>query len=250
VLAARVRAAHADVAQREGRLRAASGGGAHELPGIRLMASGLPRPQWNNADVTAHAEDVGEVDMAAVRQWYAEREVPWGVRVPAGFSWPYGRRLLAKRAMAADVGAVGPAAAPDGVQLAPAAPDDLDTYARVDAAAFDDEPGPTSDYARPLLAADGFRCLLAIADEEPAGVGYGVLGDGSAGRTVGIFGIGVLPAHRRRGIGTALTAHLVRWGADHGADLAWLNPDDDRAARLYSSLGFVEVAGFDVYLDC
>jgi len=46
-----------------------------------------------------------------------------------------------------------------------------------------------------------------------------------------------------------MTTDLLRWGADAGADLAWLNPDDDRAARLYTSLGFREVAGFDVYVD-
>ena len=61
--------------------------------------------------------------------------------------------------------------------------------------------------------------------------------------------MGVLPEHRRRGIGAALTGHLVRWARDEGADLAWLNPDDDRAARLYAGLGFAEVPGFDVYVD-
>ena len=46
-----------------------------------------------------------------------------------------------------------------------------------------------------------------------------------------------------------MTVHLVRWARAEGADLAWLNPDDDRAARLYARLGFREVAGFDVYVD-
>ncbi len=256
-LARRVRAAHADLAEREGRLRTATGGGALRLPGIGLMASGLPRPQWNNADVLASA-DVAAIDIGRVRRWFAERAVPWGCRVPLDFPWPYGRRLLTKRAMAAGLDdlAAEPGRQPDDVRIGTVGPDDLDAFARVDAAAFGDEVGPTADFARPMVGAAGFRCLLARVGGEPAGVAYGILtdgdgdgGGGGGGRTLGIFGVGVLADHRRRGIGAALTTDLLRWGADAGADLAWLNPDDDRAARLYTSLGFREVAGFDVYVD-
>jgi ribosomal protein S18 acetylase RimI-like enzyme len=247
-LAARVRAAHADLAQRDGRLRAATGGGALELPGIRLMASGLQHPQWNNGDVTGPA-DVARVDLAAVRGWFAERGVPWGIRVPQGMPWPYGRRVLTKRAMALPVAELREPAAPSGVLIRVAGPADLDTFARVDAAAFEEEVGPTAAYARPMLGAEGFRPLLATADGVPAGVAYGIVSTGAGGHSVGIFGVGVLPEHRRRGIGAALTVELVRWARDEGADLAWLNPDDDRAARLYARLGFREVSGFDVYVD-
>ena len=205
-LARRVRAAHGDLAEREGRLRASSGGGALALPGIRLMASGLPRPQWNNADVVEPAA-APRIDIDAVRRWYAERGVPWGMRVPLGSAWPYGRRVLTKRAMAVSLDeaptVTDPAPGPDDVLIVVAGPGDLDAFARVDAAAFDDAAGPTADYARP----------------------------------------------RRRGIGTTLTIHLLRWSRGEGADLAWLNPDDDRAARLSAALGFREVAGFDVYVD-
>ena len=152
--------------------------------------------------------------------------------------------------------AAEPGRQPDDVRIGTVGPDELDAFARVDAAAFGDEVGPTADFARPMVGAgaEGFRCLLARVGGEPAGVAYGILtdgddGGGGGGRTLGIFGVGVLADHRRRGIGAALTTDLLRWGADAGADLAWLNPDDDRAARLYTSLGFREVAGFDVYVD-
>jgi hypothetical protein len=42
-------------------LRVPYGGAFAELPGIRLMASGLPHPQWNNGDVTEPA--LVEVDL-------------------------------------------------------------------------------------------------------------------------------------------------------------------------------------------
>ena len=60
-LTARVRAAHGNAWQVEGRARRAYGGGAHAVRGARLMASGLPTPKWNNADITS-----ADVDLDAV----------------------------------------------------------------------------------------------------------------------------------------------------------------------------------------
>jgi len=36
---------------------------------------------------------------------------------------------------------------------------------------------------------------------------------------------------------------------DAGAELVHLHPDTDQAAAIYRRLGFVEVDGFDVYVD-
>jgi hypothetical protein len=72
-----VRTAHADAWEVEGRLRAPFGGGAARVRGARLMASGIAQPKWNNADVTGT-----DVDWDEVHAWYAERGVPWGIRVP------------------------------------------------------------------------------------------------------------------------------------------------------------------------
>ena len=74
----RVWTAQGDAWQAEGRRRVALGGGAAELPGIRVMASGLPHAQWNSGDVS----DPTRVDVETVRDWYASRAhgrgVPWG----------------------------------------------------------------------------------------------------------------------------------------------------------------------------
>jgi hypothetical protein len=61
--AALIRTAHADAWEAHGRFRTPYGGGAVRLPGIRLMASGLPHSQWNNGDVV----DPAAVDLEAVR---------------------------------------------------------------------------------------------------------------------------------------------------------------------------------------
>jgi GNAT superfamily N-acetyltransferase len=241
-----VLAAHGDAWQAQGRLRPSLGGGALELPGIRLMASGIPVPQWNNGDVT----DPALVDIDAVRAWYAERAVPWGVRVPAGLPWPYGRHLFAKRCMGVRPDGFRPVEPPPGLEIRPPSAAEVATYAQVDAAAFGEEDvGPTLSWTRPMLGADGFRLALALLHREPVGVGYGVRSSGTGGESIGVFGVGVLPGARRKGIGAALTTYVVEWGFATGADLAWLNPDTDEAARIYAGMGFEETGGFDVYVD-
>lgn len=175
---------------------------------------------------------------------------PWGVRVPPGAPWPYGRHLFAKRCMALLLDGTALPDDPPGVRIRPARPEDLATYAAIDATVFGaDDPAATESFLRPMVGADGFHLVLAEVDGEPAGVGYGVRSSGAGGESVGVHGVGVLPAARRRGVGTAITAAVLRWAVSTGADLAWLNPDTDEAASLYARLGFEETEGSDVYVD-
>jgi hypothetical protein len=83
-----VRSAQGDAWQVEGLLRESVGGGVGR--GARLMASSIDHPQSNNADV----DDPESADLVGMREWYAGRSVPWGVRVPAGAPWSRGRFLF------------------------------------------------------------------------------------------------------------------------------------------------------------
>src|SRR4051794_41976697 len=114
-----VRTAHADAWEAHGRHRERDGGGVARLPGVRLMASGLPHPQWNNGDVV----DPAAVDVESVRQWYADRRVPWGLRLPAGGPWPHGRMLFRKRLMGLATPSFEPAVVPAGGALPVAGPE-------------------------------------------------------------------------------------------------------------------------------
>ncbi|HWL89835.1 MAG TPA: GNAT family N-acetyltransferase, partial [Actinomycetota bacterium] len=74
------------------------------------------------------------------------------------------------------------------------------------------------------------------------------VGEASAYRlhdTVGIFGVGVVEAARRRGIGAALTLRAAR-AFDGTTDLAWLQPSD-MARRMYEGLGFLPVSEWEVW---
>jgi ribosomal protein S18 acetylase RimI-like enzyme len=58
---------------------------------------------------------------------------------------------------------------------------------------------------------------------------------------VGVRGIHVDPAHRRQGLGLAVMATLLEWGAERGARTAYLQVlgDNVAAIAMYERLGFV-----------
>lgn len=88
------------------------------------------------------------------------------------------------------------------------------------------------------LAVSGGGAVASI------GTGCDPVAEGEArldGDWLGIFGLTVDPAHRRRGLGTAVLAELLEWGAEQGALTAWLhvetaNPD---GLAFWEALGFV-----------
>jgi GNAT superfamily N-acetyltransferase len=241
----RSQVAQGDVWQIQGRLREPYGGGTLELPGIRLMASGLPHAQWNNGDVDA----AGLVDIAVVRHWYARRHVPWGVRVPADMPWPHGRYLFRKRLMQRDAAPLASISGPRKLALRQAAVEDVSTVVDVDSSAFGDPPEIVRPWIEPHLGAPALTVGLAELDGDPVGTAYTVLSFGRAGPCVFLGGVAVRPDARGRGIAAALSAWLLARGFAAGATLAHLNPDQDAAARIYGRLGFVEQPGFDVYVD-
>lgn len=239
-LDARVQSAQADMWEAEGRMRA----GAVELRGIRLMASGLPHAQWNNGDVTAP-----DADIAGARAFFAERGVPWGVRVPAGMAWSHGRHLFRKRLMALHPDAHRPAPAVAGLVVREAGADDAAVVVRIDASAFEADVEVERPWVEPHLGAPGCTVALGLLDGEPVSSGLALRTDGRAGPCLYVGAVAVLPAARRRGIGARITSWLLERGFAGGAELGHLHPDTDAAARIYARLGFVETAGFDVYVE-
>jgi len=247
-LSTRTHLAQSDVWQAEGRLRTRFGGGAAELPGVRLMASGLPHAQWNNGDVT----DVALLRIADVRAWFASRAngagVPWGLRVPADLPFPQGRRLFRKRCMALIPASHRRDTELPAVRIEAASRADLEDIARIDAAAFGATATDTQPWIEPQLGAAGFTIALARLEGEAVGIATAKFTDDRAGPCVGIFGVAVAECARRRGIATALTTWLLECAWAAGATLAHLNPVSDAVAHLYARMGFVETAGLDIYV--
>jgi ribosomal protein S18 acetylase RimI-like enzyme len=245
VLTAKIRTAHGDAWQEQGRLRIPYGGSFADLPGIRLMASGLPQPQWNNGDVT----DAAVVDIDQVREWYADIGVPWGVRVPADQVWSLGRHLFAKRLMGLTSHAFVPAPEVAGLTVRAATASDIDEVVRVDTAAFGGDASVDRPWLEPHLHADRATVALALLHGEPVGTAYTLRSDGLAGPAVYLAGVGVLAEARGRGVAAAMSSWLLERGFAAGGELVHLHPDSDGSARIYARLGFTEVPGFDVYVD-
>jgi GNAT superfamily N-acetyltransferase len=240
----RVQVAHADAWQAEGRLREADGGGVLEVPGLRLMASGLPSAQWNSGDVTA-----ADADLDAARAFYAERGAAWGVRVPVGLWWPHGRHVLTLRLMALDPARFRPAPETDAVTVRAATAADFDTVLAIDAEAFGADPALERPWLAPHIDATAVTTALATLDGEPAGTGYAVATDGRAGPALYLAGVAVRARARRRGVGAALSSWLLAHGLQRGARLAHLHADTDDAARVYARLGFADTRGLAVHID-
>lgn len=239
----RIHVAHADAWQAEGRLRERDGGGALEVRGLRLMASGLPHPQWNSGDVTA-----ADADVEAARAFYAARDADWGMRVPPGIAWHHGRKLLTLRLMALEARDFVPAPATPGIAVRAAAPDDLETVLGIDAAAFEEDPEDERGWLAPHLGAPEIEVALATLEGRPAGTGYTIATDDRAGPCVYLAGVAVAPDARRRGVGAALSSWLLERGLRAGAEFAHLHADTDDAARVYARLGFADAGGLDVYV--
>lgn len=76
---------------------------------------------------------------------------------------------------------------------------------------------------------------VAMLDGEPAGVGLSHIGGG----VVGLYGVGTLPAARRRGVGSALTLVPMLGAREAGVRAAILHATPD-GEQLYLRLGFRE----------
>lgn len=88
----------------------------------------------------------------------------------------------------------------------------------------------------------GFGRLLTSAGETVA-ITRGTLTSAGDERVfLGYSAVEVAPAWRRRGLGTRLGAEMLGWGAEHGADEAYLQVIASNLAGigLYEKLGFIE----------
>ncbi|WP_018297275.1 N-acetylglutamate synthase, CG3035 family [Corynebacterium lubricantis] len=88
----------------------------------------------------------------------------------------------------------------------------------------------------------GFGRLLT-AEGETVAITRGTLTETDDGRVwLGYSAVEVAEAYRRKGLGTELGTHMLRWGAAHGATHAYLQVISTNVAGqgLYSKLGFVE----------
>jgi ribosomal protein S18 acetylase RimI-like enzyme len=100
------------------------------------------------------------------------------------------------------------------------------------------EGSPHVETLSALLAA-GRSVMYGAFDPELGAVGGG--SHNPRGDVTEIVGVGVLPAHRRRGIAGHLTWALARDAADAGVSTVFMSAGSDDVARIYEGVGFRRV---------
>jgi ribosomal protein S18 acetylase RimI-like enzyme len=126
----------------------------------------------------------------------------------------------------------------------PAGADDVDAIARIEHIS---RGGDVSGWQERLRADLGHPARwLFTASHLDSVIGFGRVAlldeavDGPGGFYLG--GVTVDPAHRRHGVGTALTTHRLAWIWER-AELAWcvVNVRNAASLRMHEQLGFIEV---------
>jgi N-acetylglutamate synthase len=93
-----------------------------------------------------------------------------------------------------------------------------------------------------LTVADGHAIATVGTGCDPVAEGQARLD----GDWLGLYGLTVDPGHRRRGLGTAVLAELLDWGAEQGALTAWLHVETDNP----EGLAFWDALGFTAHHTC
>jgi ribosomal protein S18 acetylase RimI-like enzyme len=221
-----------------------------EIDGLVLALSNVADPALNS--VVVEREPVDAVGaLRAAEEEFDRRDYLLGVDLQVGRHASIDEavrvlgltRIIEQPGMAVDLSALALAPMPQRVEVRTVT-DDRDAKALVDVgvAAFGDDPDVAGRfYAAGSFGVSGARSFVAWEEGRPVAIGASYVHEGA----VGVFGVGVVPAARRRGIGAAITVHAAR--AHPAADLAWLQPTD-MAVGLYRGIGFRRVSDWEVWV--
>jgi GNAT superfamily N-acetyltransferase len=219
------------------------------LDGLALCFANVAAPELNGTLVESEPLDPAAA-LAAAESEYGRRGLSFGINVQVGRHPALDEavrasglvRIFGRPGLAARVAELAEPPMPDGSRIEPVVdPRGADGVGVVDIASFDDPPEVAHGfYGRSIHAAPDARWFLAWERHEPVGMAAAHLHEGA----VGVFGVGVVPHARRRGLGAALTVAAAR--AFPEADLAWLHPSE-MARHMYEQIGFARVSDWEVW---
>ncbi len=129
-------------------------------------------------------------------------------------------------------------------------PDRAASYEAVEREAFGLPEAEAVERAASLergIRAGRIRAYLVVVRREPVATARLVASNGVAS----LSGVGVVPAHRRRGYGSLITTVATRAGLAMGNSLVWLAVvlGNTAADRMYAGLDYRPVFGWDLLVD-
>lgn len=196
----------------------------------RQRELGLPqRIDWLAEVAPYLATACTDAGLSVTRHPLLVHHVPLAVPIPDG--------IRVRRIDAADDAALPAAQAVSRLAFASpgTAVSDVGTVERQ--RAIDQWEPETSDELRRRV--EGGESVVVVAEDE-----HGVLSSGGhnpIGDVTEIVGVGTLPAHRRQGLGAAVTDTLVADAIRRGIDVIFLSADSDAVARVYERVGFKRI---------
>lgn len=203
-----------------------------DLGGLAVHTTGIDVPYWNGAHLTA-PEGLQRLDEAAA--WFAARGMPWAVLMPSELDLAVPLEHRTDQAVM-----LRPL---DGLPPVPDLPlrwGHSDDVLAVQEEAFGDD--DLSEFLSPKAALPGCAIVTAYDGELPVATARVICTEGVAA----VYGVGTVAAHRRRGLGAAVTLAVLNEAVRRGCDLACLNPSD-LGRGVYASLGFTDVAPWRIY---
>lgn len=218
--------------------------------GLLITATRLPDETLNVAFAPGQVADP-EGAVAWCLGWFAERGLRPGIELRIGHQHDIESLLAARgftvvvRRPAMALHPIVPEVAADRCEVRLVRDEtDLRAFQAIQADAFRMTPEVTEAFL-PWRAVEtpGIAFFLGWYDDVPCATAAATVSE----HGVGIVGVATLPAYRRRGLGRLVTAAAARWGAEQGADLAWLYPSP-MARRMYEGLGFVALDETQVWV--
>ena len=233
------------------RARRANVAGAEvlEIDGLVLALANLPDPALSSVVVEREPRDAATA-LSEAEAEFVDRDLQFGIdlqvgrhpRVDMAVRTMGLDRIIERPGMVADPRILPAAPLTAGVDIREVdGPADVEALVQVGVLAFGDDPEVgRAFYGAGAAGLPDAHMFLAWLAGEPVGISAAY----RDGATVGVMGVGVVPASRGRGLGSALTATAAR--AFPEADIAWLHPSDE-ARPLYERMGFRAVAAWEVW---
>jgi len=227
---------------------AALGGTVYDDDGVLSCLTGLASAAFNPSVIERRPEEPASA-LAAAERHYRAVGLPFGIdfdphlfpevrdaAAAAGL-----RVVVARPGMVADPNKVEPPVMPDGLVIE-RADARLDDVASVATEGFGGEYAINRAFVADAVWRDQpARVYVATLDGRRVATAETSLQDG----VLGVFGVATVPSARRRGVGAAITAHVVRDRADE-ADLAFLQ-SSEMGRAVYANLGFREISTWEVW---
>ncbi len=222
-----------------------------EGDGLLLIRTGLPAAKFNIAFVTRALRDPRASIEHAI-EYFDRQSLPFVVRVRAGVDDSAERAAEASGLPYSDT-VPGMTLAP--IPTIPVAPSELDIRIARDRTGLDDHVDvlkaafemPRSFGARLMndrvLQLAGCEVYVGYVDGAPVASSVLSATDGIAG----VWNVGCLASHRRRGFGEAMTWHAVSRGAEIGCRIANLQ-SSEMGQPIYERMGFRLVSPYRTFV--